>query len=318
MPQVPATNQTSEESRQQLESQESLHSSVLDKIKGGDVFKSLDLPSDEQQTQQRQRAPVEEQQQEEEQEQEEQQQEETQDDTDEEVIPKSKVQPRFDQMTAIIKSLKQQLAEKETATAPVDDIQRQLDSMTEDTLEESLIQTRIAREQSRDDPAKLAELVKLERRIEKTIATAPQKFVQNQVKEFNSAAQRLASEGELTNENYADILKIAKNEIYDRYPKLAKSVDGQAMALELAVAHYKQINKASSVKVDTNNLKGQLNNLKKKTSLDTKSVKGGSEKINLDRLRSNAMQGSMRDKERFAHNDPRFKIDAMIPDYLKG
>ena len=314
MPEVQPTEVSTEELQQQTETQESLHANVLDKIKSGNVFKSLDLPTDEVPSREEQRAQQQTQEQEEEQTQEETSQEDSQE--DEEVIPKSKVQPRFDQMTARIKSLEQKLADKESAPV-VDDIQRQLDGMTEDSLEDSLTQVRVAKEKNRDDDAKLLELVKLERRIEKTIATAPVKFAQNQEKEANTVINKLASEGELNNDNYSKVLEIAKT-IYQKYPKMQKALDGQAMAIELAVEHYKSIGKATTVKADTQNLKGQINNLKKKTSLDTKNVKGGSQSINLDKLRSSAYNGTMKDKERYAQNDPRFKIDAMIPDFLKG
>lgn len=326
MPKVEPTEITTEASQQQLDNQASLHANVLDKIKGGNVFKSLtsDLPSREQPQEEEpvvEEQQVEEQKQEE-QAQEEQTQEETQDDG-EEVVAKSKIQPRIDQLTARLKAQQAEIDSlKNQTSSPKDEIQSQLDAMSEDALEDSLTQVRVAKEKARDDEAKLLELVKLERRIEKTIVQAPQRFAQNQVKEFNNTVQRLSNEGELTNDNYAAVLKIAKEEIYDKYPKLAKSVDGQAMALELAVAHFKQLNRSSSntstVKAETQNLKGQINNLKKKTALDTKNIKGGSQNVTLDKLRSNAMNGSMRDKERFAHNDPRFKIDAMIPDYMKG
>lgn len=318
MPQIEPTQLSTEEVKQQTESQESLHTNVLDKIKSGDVFRSLDQDLEPQQKKEdvNQKAEQQTQEQEEEQVQDNQEQEDTQD-VDEEVIPKSKVQARFDQMRAQITRLEQKIAEKETAPPPVDDIQRQLDAMSEDSLEDSLTQVRLAKEKSRDDDTKLLELVKLERRIEKTIATAPQKFVQNQVTEFNKTAERLAAMGDIDNSNSQDVLKIAKG-IYDKYPKMRSQVDGQAMALELAVEHYKQVSKSSAVKVDTQNLKGQINNLKKKTALDTKNVKGGGQNVNLDKLRSNAMTGSMKDKERFAQNDSRFKIDAMIPDFLKG
>lgn len=326
MPQVQPTNVTSEDSQKQLDVQESMHANVLEKIKGGNVFKSLDLPigevADKQGIQKPEEAPAQETEQtQEEQPQEEQNQEETQresqEDTDEEVIPKSKVQARFDQLTATIKRLEQRVAEKDLPTAPVDDVQKQLDAMSEDALEDSLTQVRLAKEKSRNDDAKLLELVKLERRIEKTIVTAPVKFAQNQVSEFNKAAERLAGSGEIDNNNSQRVLEIAKG-IYDRYPKLKSQIDGQAMALELAVEHFKETNKSTAIKTNTQNLQGQLNNLKKKTTLDTKNIKTGGEKVNLDKLRNNALTGSMRDKERFAHNDPRFKIDAMIPDHLKG
>lgn len=310
MAQVPATEQTNDQLQQQNDTQESLQTSVLDKIKGGDVFKTLanDLPSKEVDPK------LEEAPQEEEQPQEEQPQEETQE--DEEVIPKSKIQPRFDQMRAQIARLEQKLADKEREV-PVDDTQRQLDAMSEDDLENTLTQVRVAKEKARDNDEKLMELVKLERRVEKQIMQAPQRFNQNQAKEFNSVVNRLASEGEITDANYSKILETAKG-IYDKYPKMQKAVDGQAMALELAVEHYKLAGRTSTVNASTQNLKTQVNTLKKKTALDTKSIKGGGDKVNLDKLRTNALTGSMRDKEKFAHNDPRFKIEQMIPDYMKG
>lgn len=329
MPQVEPTVVSQEEAQKQTETQESLQNNVLDKIKSGNVFKNLaeDLPSQEidapaQEAENTDRPeprgnakPI--QDEESEQTQEPEQQEESQED-EEEVVPKSKIQPRIDQLTARLKAQEAEIAQlRQKSSEPVDDIQRQLDSMNEDTLEDTLTQVRVAKEKARDDDAKLLELVKLERRIEKQIAVAPQKFVQSQVSEANKTIDRLVSEGSVTNENYSEILKIAKD-IYQRYPKMQKALDGQAMAVELAVEHSKALGKVNSVAANTQNLKGQINNLKKKTALDTKAVKSGGEKVNLDRLRSNAMTGSMKDKERFAQNDSRFKIDAMIPDFLKG
>lgn len=177
MPQVPSSDPISEQSQQQLDNQESLQKNVLDRIQSDPVFKSMDLPDDrnDRQGSSRNLVPDET----EEQAEEGQEQEEYQEEEQEEVIPKSKVQPRFDQMTARIKQLEQELKEKESA-APVDDIQRQLDSMSETALEDALIQARVAKEESRNDPNRLRELVQLERRIEKTIANAPMRFAQNQ------------------------------------------------------------------------------------------------------------------------------------------
>lgn len=312
MPEVQPTEQSNEEIQQQTETQESLHSNVLDKIKSGNVFKSLDqdLPKAEPEAKEEVQP----------QQEEEQTQEETQEDTqdEEEVVPKSKIQPRIDQLTAKLKAQQAEIDELRThKNTPTDETQRQLDAASENELEDYLIQVRVAKEESRSDPTKLTELVKLERRIEKSIVQAPQKFVQNQVKEFNNTVQRLAGDGEITDANYSKILETAKG-IYDKYPKMQKAVDGQAMALELALEHYKQVGRTSIVKTETNNLKGQINTLKKKTALDTKAVKGAGQSVNLDKLRNNAYNGTMKDKEKFAQNDPRFKIDAMIPDFLKG
>ncbi len=301
MPQVPSTQENvTEESQKQLDSQRSMESNLLDKIKGGDVFKSIELPAEEQQQEQ---SEEEVQQEETEQEQLETAEEES---ADEEVVPKSKIQPRIDKLTA----------ERENAP-PADDTQRKLDGMSENELEDVLTNVRLAKEKARDNDAELLQLVKLERQVEKTITTAPQKFVQRQIAEFNKMAEKIASEGDLNEAAIPKVLEIAKG-IYQQYPKLQNNIDGQAMALELAANHYRELNKFSANKPIVQNLKGQINNLKKKTSLDTKVLKTGSDKINLDTLRNNAMTGTMRDKERFIQNDNRFKIDAMIPDHLKG
>jgi phage terminase small subunit len=310
MPQVEPTELTSEESQKQLDAQESMKTEAMDRIKGGDVFKSLDLPESEQETEQA-----------EEEQSEEQEVQAEGDDTgddsfDEEVVPKSKIQPRIDQLTSQIKQLEQRLLDKETA-APKDDVQEKLESMDENELEDTLTQVRLAKEKSRDDDEALLKLVKLERQIEKTIVKAPQIMQQKQVTEFNRAANRLIADGSLSDANYSKVVEIAKG-IYQQYPKLQKSTDGQAMALELASNHYKEVSKLSSGKPNVQNLKAQVNNLKRRTSLDTKSIKSGGNKLSLDKLRDTAMTGTMKDKEKFAHNDPRFKIDAMIPDHLKG
>lgn len=319
MPQVPSTQETiTEESQQQLGVQKSMESDLLNKIKDGDVFKSIDfkdLPGRQQEEE-----PQEEQSKEPQDSQEEQSQEETQEQEDdqEEVVPKSKIQPRIDKLTSQIKQLEQRLAEKEASNdQPLDDTQRKLEAMSENELEDVLTNVRVAKEKARDDDEKLLELVKLERQIEKTIVSAPQKFVQRQVTEFNKMAAKIASSEDIPETAHTKILEIAKG-IYQNYPKMQKSVDGQAMALELAADHYRDLVKANAHKPNVQNLKGQINNLKKKTSLDTKVLKTGNDKINLDNLRNNAMHGNMRDKEKFMHNDPRFKIDAMIPDHLKG
>ncbi len=310
-------NQTpSEESQKQLDSQESLASNLMDKIKGGDVFKSV--------TKDFNAEPAEEVAQEEEAQEEteettetteETQQEETQE--DEEVIPKSKIQPRIDQLTARLKAAEAENQQLKAKAEPVDDTQRQLDAMSENELEDTLAQVRLQKAKAGNDDEKLLQAIKLERQIEKSIATAPLKFQAKQVQEANSTIQRLASEGDITNANYSKVLETAKG-IYEKYPKLQKAIDGQAMALELAVAHVQALGKVSTASATTNNLKAQNNTLKKKTMLDTKTVKAGGDKITLDKLRTTAMTGTLRDKERFAHNDPRFKFDAMIPDHLKG
>jgi hypothetical protein len=117
-----------------------------------------------------------------------------------------------------------------------------------------------------------------------------------------------------------DIKKIAA-ELYQETPELQKSVMGQAQALNLAYRHYREISRLGSNKgaksEEVQRLKSQVNTLKKKTSLDTKVIKGNMDSTRLADLQHKAMTGNTRDKNRFIRDDPRFNIDAMIPPEYK-
>lgn len=317
--QIAAGNAAGAETRKRLAS----------KIMDNKVFQSLEIPGAEEETQQED--PVEEETQESEEEEtneentEESEEEETQaqeeDGTEETMVPQSKVQRRIDELKSENKRLRAlnesraiNKASEESAT--LDEQTKQLRAMTateidalKDQVEDAKFEAYAAK-----DKNKLAELRTLAKKIDETIRTAPVRFVQAQAAAYNRKADELAAGATIKEIEVAapKIVAMAR-EIYQRYPKLQSDVEGQAIALEIAADKYKELSKYSLTKGSVNNLKSQVNNLKKKTSLATNQSKSTGDSNVIENLRKQASNGTTRDKVALVKNDPRFNVDAMIP-----
>jgi hypothetical protein len=304
-----------------------------DFITSGDVFKSLDLPSAEIEQPKRVAKTVEKEEVAEEEEvvdevtdeeQPAEEQEEVAEESDEELIPKSKVQKRIDALTSRIKQLEAESAKLRVEETPKDDLTQKLESMSEAELKQAKREARMAQIKHADDDDKVNKLIDLEDKIDAVMQNAPQRFVQAQVKQFNESANKLALRAV---EDGIDIAKAAESikkfatEIYQDTPEFQKSVNGQARALEMAYRHYREISKLGGIKKEgsseLNRLKSQVNTLKRKTSLDSKSVKGNMDKVRSEDIRKRAKSGSYGDKLAFIADDPRFNVDSMIPSEYK-
>jgi hypothetical protein len=329
-------NEPSEEQTQKDQSRQAeLHKSVTDTLKGNkiqeDILKDLGLSpkADEPGPAKEIKKYVEEEQEQEEESkeedaeeevQEEEQEEKSKDEEDEEVIPKSKVQKRFDELTAQKKALEKELEElKASKSEPKDEISKQLEGMTQEQLKAAKLEVRKAQIKAQNDDAKLNELLALEEKIDSAISDAPKNFQKAQAAAYTKMANKIAESGEVKDLDKVapTIIKLA-NEIYAEYPLLQKDVNGQATALELAFKHYKAINSAPGDKTKETELKRQNNNLKRKVTLDTKSGKANIEKSKLDTLKKSAINGTMRQKVELVKTHPMFNVDAMIPDEFKG
>lgn len=247
--------------------------------------------------------------------------EEVEQEEDEEVIPKSKVQKRFDEMTAKNKYLEQQIEELKSASKvqPKDEITKQLEEMTTEQLKAAKLEVRKAQIKSQDDDSKLNELLALEDKIDSAMSNAPKNFERAQISAYEKMATKIAASGEIKDMDAAapKILELAKS-IYGQYPLLQKDINGQATALELAANHYKALNSAPGDKTKETELKRQNNNLKRKVTLDTKSGKSSVDQVKLDSLKKAAIGGNMRQKVDLVKSHPMFNVDAMIPDEFKG
>jgi hypothetical protein len=289
----------------------------------GDLLSTLSLPEDKPAEV---KAPVdtpdeeqEEQQDEEQQEQKETEQEEQTDD-DGEVIPKSKHEKIIKSMERRIDSLATKIKQQESreiASTSTDSERARLEKMSDSELQAVKRQVRVAQARETDD-AKLAQLVDLELKIDDVQAKAPVRFQSRQQQLYLAKAEEISSDPDLDHTKAApEILKLAKD-IYARYPKFQSLEEGQALALELAANHYKEINKFSTGKDKVAELKRQNNTLKRKTTLDATSSKGVASKVNQARLQAKAYGSqSTYDKEEFVRDDPRFNVDALIPDVFK-
>lgn len=315
--------------------QAALHKSVMDSLKGDKVqegvLKDLGLsPEAEPKSEPKARVPIK--QVEEEQEEEQQQQdeitdeeteevksEESEEEESEEVVPKSKVQKRFDELTARIKAQEKQLEElRAIKEAPKDEVTKQLESMTSEQLKAAKLEVRKAQIRAQDDDAKLNELLALEDKIDSAMQQGPAKFQRDQAQAYAQKAQEIADSGDIPNiEKVApSIIKLA-NELYQKYPMLQKDVNGQATALELAANHFKALSSVPGDKAKETDLKRQNNNLKKKVTLDTKGSKVNADKSKLDSLRKSAIGGTMKQKVDLVRTHPMFNVDKMIPDEFR-
>lgn len=222
------------------------------------------------------------------------------------------VQKRIDELTrekrqleARLKKLENQSSPKESSDPDLEKLQK----MSVDELKET--RKKILKAQRNADDATLDQLFELEEKVVRTIEEAPKRFQGNQLERFNEA---VASTSDLTQKELEVVFGHAKN-IFAKTPSFQKSVDGQAEAWNLAVEHYKEMNKLTVGKSKVNELERKVNDLKKKTSLDTAVQKGNAKISEESKLFNRAKTGTSADKEAFLKK--RLDTDSMIPEEFR-
>ncbi len=253
---------------------------------------------------------------EEEQEEEQEESAESEQETEEEeedLIPKSKVQKRFDELTAQMKKLELELKkERETKAAePRDTQQDQLEAMSVSELEvlKDQVELEKLKTYKSENLEEFQKLRQLEKKIDGAIKTSPDRFSQTQVTRFNSAVQETAQSMEGFDSFKADIFNHAKA-IYDSSPELQKSVSGQERAWKFAVDHYTALKKVTEGKSDTTELKRQVNTLKKKISVDSSSKKAVQHPDSEQRQFKKAVHGDEADKTNYMRR--RLNTDSFV------
>lgn len=248
---------------------------------------------------------------------EEYEEEESEEETEDDLIPRSKVQKRIDAITAEKRALEERVAALESQRAPkqVDEQRSKLEAMSEAELKSLKRQTLIEWKNESDDD-RSAQLMELNEKIDDVMKSAPVRFESKQVSKLHEAVKSTVSRGEVKDFEKAsnEIFKLAK-EIFQDSETLKKSESGQAEAWKLAVRHYKAISSSSGRKVDNKQLKRQINNLKKKTSLDSGSMRGSESRTRTNKLFEKAKHGDMYAKEAYVKHV--LPIDDFIPDQFK-
>lgn len=244
---------------------------------------------------------------------------------DEESVPKSKyekalkeMQRRIDSLTAKVKT-----QESKTAEEPKDSDIAKLEKMSDAELKDVWRKCRVAQAREQDD-TKLAGLVELEEKISSVMKDSPQRFANKQIAHYSAKADEIMSDPEISaldkdtlDKASKQILSTAKN-IYSTYPELQKQERGQAIALQLAFEHYKEMSKLDIGKSKVSELKQKVNQFKRKTALDSSAVKNKSASSQLETLRKKAFRGGdLNDKLNLVKNDPSFNLDSFIPDEFK-
>jgi len=236
---------------------------------------------------------------------------------DEELIPKSKVQKRLDEITREKKLLEVRLRalEEKATQAPQnqDEDLAKLEKMSLEELENLKDQVRMTQFDSANDKPLLNKLLVLEKKIDSTMRTAPNRFSQNQVSKFNEAVAMSSSEVPNFDKAQKDIFAIAKN-LYDSTPELHSSVSGQARAWNLAVEHYKVLSQSMAGKSKVEDSERRMNTLKKKISVETVSKKAATEPDDESKLFKMAKNGTYNDKLAFIR--AKFNTDADMDSFL--
>ena len=222
------------------------------------------------------------------------------------------VQKRIDELTREKKQLEARLKKLESRSEPEASKDPDLDKLSKMSVEE-LKETRkkILKAQRTADEATLDQLFDLEEKVNKTIESAPQRFQSQQVERFTEA---VSSTSDLSEKEMQVVFGHAKN-IFERTPSFRNSIDGQAEAWQLAVEHYKEMNRLTVGKSKVNELERKVNDLKKKTSLDMAVQKGNSKISDDAKLYNKARNGDQDDKQAFFKK--RLNTDALIPEEFR-
>lgn len=235
---------------------------------------------------------------------------------EEDLIPKSKVQKRIDELTREKARLESRLKRLEDSAnqpkQPVDSDTEAISKMSEPELVSLKRQIRMAQIESAGDKAKLSQLLDLEDKVESHIRTAPQRFQQSQVSNFQSSWGEISSvEGESFSKDFQAKLFQEANNIYARSNALKRDVNGQAEALWAAYDKLSAIRSLSDGKTKTNELERQVNTLKKKISVDSSSKKSASQDSDsMAKLFNKAKNGDTRSKAEFFRK--RLNTDALV------
>ena len=237
--------------------------------------------------------------------------------SDEDLIPKSKVQKRIDELTQEKKQLEARLRKAEGSkeqTAPKrDEDLDKLENMSQDALRNLKKQVRLAQIKNASNDDQVAKLMDLEDKIETTMQSAPHRFNERQLGKFREAVNESSSEIQDFDKVAKDIHRYA-SQIFQNAPELQGSVGGQATAWRLATEHFKALSQVNAGKSKNQELEREVNNLKKKVSLEPSSQKSGSKQSDdsSDKLFKKAKYGTTKDKENFIRKT--LNTDSFIPE----
>lgn len=229
-------------------------------------------------------------------------QEKKEEEEDEELIPKSKFLKRLEREQALRRAKEAELEELKSQKAkPADPRRAKLEDMS--TKELKILKRQTLQEwKLEDEVMRQSQLLDLMDEIDDVIQTAPNRFQDSQASEFNKTVNRVLSDSRNQDIDFqkhgGDIKQIASN-IYVNHPELHTLKKGQSIALELAVDHFREVSEKYEGKTKEANLKRQVTNLKRKTSLDSGVVKGNMGKVNLNKLRAKAKAGDYDDKLKY-------------------
>lgn len=299
--------------------------SKYDKI-GDDLVDGLDLSFDE--DPEKKKEEPEEEDESEEEESEEESDEESEDEEDEEseedeedVVPVSKMKKRLNAEKARRQVLEAELEEMKAKNKTQPDSRRaKLEAMNPQDLKalksnaKSELRNLI---RSGDDPARESELDNLIEEVDEIIQTAPNRFQKRQVEEFDKAAKQVVADpknSKIDFDKQAGKIKELAASIYGKYPELKNMETGQAVALKLAVDHFRETFSSKGKDIKS---KQEKTNLKRKTALDVGQKKGKPSSADVKKQREK-LRGNPSYQAREEFVESLLDVDKYLPANLKG
>lgn len=222
---------------------------------------------------------------------------------DEDVIPASKhrktlekMQKRIDAIVAENKALR---AKQESATTQESKLEALSDKELmelRDNVDEAIMDAKVsAKVDGTDMTAKINELKSLKKSIDSTVKNAPQRFQEKQMNNLRSMMDEVKDiDPEIVNMK-GELWNTLKN-VYQRTPSLHSSETGPAEALALATEYYLEKRSQNSGREKASTLSKKVATLKRKTTLDSKTINANQADISSKKLRDKAIRGTYWDK----------------------
>ncbi len=237
---------------------------------------------------------------------------------DEEVIPRSKYEKLRERTEKRIASLTAKVKEAESLKATPTSRKDKLEAMSNKELKQ-LKRDAFKEAKKTDDPQKEDEYLDLMDEVEEVLRTAPTRFQNKQVKAYEETVEEIILDPQNDDIDFkkeSESIKKIASSIYSKHSDLHKIETGQAMALQFAIEHYREIRQLSRGKAKEANLKRKNTDLKRKTSLDSnKSTNAPKNNTKLKKLFKKGKESWRReDKEAFFNE---YIGDAAIEDYIK-
>lgn len=244
-------------------------------------------------------------------------------DNDDDVVPKSKYEKKVRSLREKIREQERQLRARESEEKTPSSRREKLERLSENELKNYKREAKIKAMQAlKEDDKDLAnQYADLEDEIDDVIRTAPQRFQSKQVAAWDRRVKEVLDDEQYEQidfENKEVVARVKNNaaHFFSKY-KLQNNVDGQAVALDMALDYELDNMGKDEDKSKNDDMRRSMNRLKRKTSLDSNPSVRQTSSTNLRNKYEKARASRSSDpKEEFLKEF--IDVEQYLPPSLKG